>query len=64
MINRLFGNRVGNLIYGTIGVLAGIIFLVLNLSDPANASTSDWVWCVIGFGVGAFLLWRGFSMKS
>lgn len=64
MMNRVFGGRTSNIIYGIIGILAGFLFLVLNLADPASASTSDWVWCAIGFIAGAFLLWRAFRIRS
>jgi uncharacterized membrane protein YccC len=56
MINRIFGSRTGNIIYGVIGLLAGFAFLFLNLSNPDTTSTGDWVWCIVGFVAGAFLL--------
>lgn len=63
MMKRTF-NRTSNIIYGIIGILAGIVFLYLNLSDPASASTSNWVWCAIGFVAGGFLLARAFLARS
>lgn len=47
-----------NAVYGAIGVLAGVVFLILNLSDPAGADGGDWFWCAVGLVVGPFLLWR------
>ncbi len=59
MFYALPGKRGGRIATGILGILAGFVFLALNLSDPASASTSDWFWCAVGFIVGAFLLALG-----
>lgn len=59
MIYRIFGKRAGRITTGIVGLLAGFIFLFLNLSDPASATGSDWTWCVIGFVLGVGFLALG-----
>ena len=48
-----------NVAYGVVGIVAGVAFLVLNLSDPSQTDAGDWFWCVVGFVAGVFLLYRG-----
>ena len=59
MFYALLGKRGGRIVTGCIGILAGFVFLTLNLSDPASATGSDWLWCAVGFIVGAILLALG-----
>lgn len=60
-VTRLSGSV--NIVYGAVGLLTGVVFLLLNLSDPAGTDGGDWFWCAVGFVVGVFLLRRGVTAR-